>query len=169
MSKIYWRYKNTNLYKIKNISTVVPFTWFFDFVKTTAKLGSYSRKGKILHNEYSWLERAKSSIVSTLSPPRKIKDFQGLPLTGPWTFNQFNPWVDHKIPWKCYPCPCLEIQGFSRYWIDKPWTWIFSFSLTSTLIIKFLLFSRSLKTLDYCKNWNKNWLLILSLWIFPRF
>ena len=114
------------------------------------------------------LERAKSLIVRPLSPPWKIKDFQGLPLIWPRNFNVFNPWVDHELPRKCCPCPCLEIQGFSRLSIDKPWSPISSFSLTSTLIIKFLLFSRSLKTLDYWKNWNKIQPFIFSLWIYPR-
>ena len=47
----------------------------------------------------------------------------------PWNFKPFNPCLDMQLPWNMYPCPCLEIQGFSRSTSFSPW----NFSVTLNL------------------------------------
>ena len=47
----------------------------------------------------------------------------------PWKLKPFNPCLDMQLPWNMYPCPCLEIQGFSRSTSFSPW----NFSVTLNL------------------------------------
>ena len=66
----------------------------------------------------------------TLVLALKFEDFQGKSSKHPWNFNCFKPWIDLVFPWKPYPRPHLEFQGFSRVTLEKPWAQNIAFFLT---------------------------------------
>ena len=54
---------------------------------------------------------------------RGISGSLGNPWKNPWVLKLFNPCLELSSTWNCYPCPCLEIQGFLRS--RKYFPWIF--------------------------------------------